>query len=125
MAEGIFRQLAQRGGAVVAIKSAGLGAIEGQSATAHAIAACREIGVDLTAHRAHRLTGEDLLWADLIVTVSPTHAYIVQRAGAPAEKIYCLGDIRDPFEQGLETYRRCRDELKAALVPLLERVRQL
>ncbi len=124
MAAGMFAQLAARERLFsLRISSAGISAIEGQPASVHAVQACREIGVDLEQHLSHRLTGNDLAAADLIATVSSTHAYILGQAGAPQEKIYILGDIRDPFGEDLPAYRACREELAAALGILMQRVK--
>lgn len=124
MAAGIFAQLAeQEKPGRFHISGAGISAQEGKPASANAVQVCREIGVDLEHHASHRLTGDDLAAADLIVTVSPTHAYILEQAGAPREKLYVLGDIRDPFGEDADAYRACRDELSAALAVLMERVK--
>ena len=124
MAEGIFRKLTDRERLFsLRISSAGISALEDQPATTAAIEVCEEIGVDLSAHRSHRITKEELTAADLIVTVSPTHAYILERAGALPDKIYILGDIRDPFGEDTEVYRSCRDEIEAALKQLMQRVK--
>lgn len=124
MAEGIFKQLiAQEGLPGLQCASAGISALEGQPASENAVVACREIGVDLSGHRSHRITAEDLIEADLIATVSPTHAYILQKAGAPEEKLLVLGELLDPYGEDLSVYRQCRDTLLQALKKLLERVR--
>lgn len=124
MAAGIFAQLAAKEKLdALCVSSAGISALEGQPASPNAIQVCREIGVDLQQHASHRLNGADLAAADLIVTVSPTHAYILERAGALREKIYILGDIRDPFGEDAEVYRACREELSAALGILIQRVK--
>ena len=125
MAAGIFSQLAAREKLVpLQVFSAGISALEGKPASANAVQACREIGVDLGSHASHRITGDDIAASDLIVTVSPTHAYILEQAGAPREKIYVLGDIRDPFGEDIEAYRACREELSAALGILIQRVKK-
>ena len=124
MAAGIFIKLAARGGLEgIEAASAGISAVEGQPASENAVLACREIGVDIGRHRAHRLTGDELAGADLIVTVSPTHAYILQQAGALPDKICVLGEIRDPFGGDLQAYRACRDQLAAAIAGLIQRVK--
>ncbi|WP_322201593.1 low molecular weight protein arginine phosphatase [Acutalibacter intestini] len=117
MAAGLFQQMLEREGAgsLVACASAGIAAVEGQPASENAILACREAGVDLSAHRARRLAAEDLSRWDLFFTMSQTHGYILEQAGAPAQSIYAPGQIADPFGQGLEEYRRCRDHLKEEL----------
>lgn len=126
MAEGIFRKMLEEQGLDkdVFCQSAGLSAVEGEPAAENAVLACREIGVDLSAHQARRLTGEELPMWDVFFTMSHTHGYILERAGAPAQKIYVPGQIDDPFGQDLETYRRCRDRLQAELAIFLETVKR-
>lgn len=124
MAAGMFAQLAAREKLFsLQVSSAGISALEGKPASANALQACREIGVDLERHSSHRLTGSDIAAADLIAAVSPTHAYILEQAGAPKGKIYVLGDIRDPFGEDLDAYRACREELSAALGILMQKVK--
>ena len=75
MAAGMFAQLAAREKLFsLQVSSAGISALEGKPASANAVQACREIGVDLERHSSHRLTGSDIAAADLIAAVSPTHA---------------------------------------------------
>lgn len=114
MAEGIFRKLLAENGLdeTVFCQSAGLSAVEDEPAAENAVLACREIGVDLSEHRARRLSGEELAVWDLFFVMTPTHAYILERAGAPAQRIYLpQQEIADPFGQDLQTYRQCRDDL--------------
>lgn len=113
MAEGIFRRMMkERGlGDQVLCQSAGLSAVEGDPVAENAAAACREIGVEIGGHTARRLTGEELPQWDWFFAMSRTHAYILEQAGAPVQKIYVSGEIQDPFGGDLETYRRCRDKL--------------
>ncbi len=120
MAAGLFQKMVtEKGLTDISCGSAGLSALEGQPASAHAVEACREAGVDISAHRAHRLTAEDLTDWDLFAAVSRTHAYILEKAGAPVNKIYVLGELPDPFGGSLEDYRHSRDEITKALERLL------
>lgn len=117
MAEGLFRQMVQRAGleGQVLCQSAGLSAVEGEPASENAILACRELGVDIAGHRARRVSGEDMAVWDVFFTMSKTHGYILEQAGALPEHIYIPGFIADPFGQDLEAYRACRDKLRAEL----------
>lgn len=117
MAEGIFREMMRRRALEdrVLCQSAGLSAVEGDPAAANAVAVCREIGVDISGHTARRLTGEELPIWDLFFTMSRTHAYILEQAGAPSQKIYVPSYIEDPFGGDLTVYRRCRDKLEQEL----------
>lgn len=117
MALGIFRQMVARAGleGQVLCQSAGLSAVEGEPASENAILACQELGVDLTAHRARRVSGEEIPVWDVFFTMSQTHGYILGQAGAPPEKVYIPGTIADPYGQDLAAYRACRDRLREEL----------
>ena len=117
MAEGLFREMVRRHGleGEFLCQSAGLCAVEGDPVAEHAVTACREVGVDLAGHAARRLTGEELSEWDVFFVMSKTQAYILERAGAPGQKIYVPSYIEDPYGQELEVYRRCRDMLAREL----------
>lgn len=131
MALGLFRLLVRQKGTAgrFVLDSAGLSAAAGQPASENAVLACREAGIDLSGHRARRITGSELVTWDTFFTMSRTHAYILEQAGAPAQKIYVPHYIEDPYGQDLPAYRRCRDKLaeelalfyQQAAVPFLDR----
>lgn len=124
MAEGIFKQLAA-GNPLLRCSSAGISAIDGQPAAENAVAACEEVGVDISRHRARRIRQDDVDAADMVAVVSPTHAYILEQAGVPREKLYVLlGELPDPFGGNLETYRQSRDALRESVKKLLELLRE-
>ncbi len=117
MAEGIFRKMMREKGLEdrVLCQSAGLSAVDGDPVSENAAAVCREIGVDIGEHTARRITGEELPMWDLFFTMSKTHGYILGQAGVPPQKIYVPSYIEDPFGQGEDVYRRCRDKLRGEL----------
>ncbi len=117
MAQGIFRKMLLEKGLEeqVLCQSAGLSAVEGAPVSENAVLACREIGVDISEHRARRLTAEELPMWDLYFTMSQTHGYILRQAGIPEGSIYVPGTVEDPFGGSLDDYRRCRDQLAAEL----------
>ena len=117
MALGLFRLLVQQkdtAGRSI-LDSAGLSAAEGLPASKNAILVCQELGIDISSHQARRISGSELdLW-DTFFTMSRTHAYILEQAGAPSQKIYVPSYIEDPFGQDLDAYRRCRNKLAEQL----------
>ena len=117
MAEGIFRKMMQEKGMEekVFCQSAGLSAVEGAPVSENAVLACQEIGVDISQHTARRITGEELPVWDLYFPMSKTHGYILAQAGVPQTKIYIPKYIADPYGQGIEVYRECRDKLAGQL----------
>ena len=117
MAEGLFRDMVRRHGleGEILCQSAGLSAVEGDPVAEYAVTACREVGVDLDGHVARRLTGEELPEWDAFFVMSKTQAYILERAGAPAQKIYVPSYIEDPYGGDLETFRQVRAKLTREL----------
>ena len=90
------------------VRSAGVEAREGKSAEPFACRTARELGVDLTDHRAHRFDAEDIEWADLIVAMQGRHVAAIRRRWPGAERsVRLLGDfllsephaIEDPWGQ--------------------------
>ena len=120
MAAAILKQiLQQRGDLSSQVASAGLQAIEGLTANPNAVAAMKEWGIDLSEHRSHQMTPQMLKQAHRIFVMSPTQARTLV-GGMPmvGDKVTSL-DVADPFGKDLDTYRRCRDELKAKLEKLV------
>lgn len=117
MAEGLFRKMMLERGLEdrVLCQSAGLSAVEGAPVSENAVLACREREIDISDHTARKLTGDELDVWDLYFSMSKTHGYILGQAGVPQTKIYIPHYIDDPFGQGLDVYRQCRDKLEYEL----------
>lgn len=118
MAEGIFREMMRERGLEdkILCQSAGLSAVDGDSVSENAVLVCREIGIDISGQTARRITGEEIPVWDIFFAMSKTHGYILEQAGVPAQKIYIPSYIDDPFGQGLDVYRQCRDKLREELL---------
>ncbi len=102
----------------VAISSAGVLAADDAPASAHAVEVAGRRGLDLSAHRARRLTAAQLAEADLVLAMDGTQLGAVRRmspeaasrshvssdfgAGAPAG----VG-VPDPFGGSVEAYEEC------------------
>lgn len=107
MAEGLFRRfLEDKGVKGVLVGSAGLAAFTGDEVSENAVKVGLELGVDISAHRAKRLTEYDIDEADLIVCMTAAH-YRVLRSLVPEEKLFLPEkDISDPFGGSLDEYRK-------------------
>lgn len=128
MAEALFRH---RIGADAGwdSNSAGLYACSGSPATANAIAAAKELGVDLSHHRSKPLTKELVRSADLIVAMTDDHRFQILRCfpkvGKKVFLIKSFGtsnvptDVSDPFGGSLSVYKKTRDEIDRALSDLI------
>ena len=114
--------------------SAGVAALEGRPASAEAVEALRERGIDLTPHRSRSLTQARVDSADLIVAMTEGHAREIQeRFPAARDRVRRLTsfqvapeepDIPDPIGQSLFTYRRVRDRIESALADLILNLRE-
>ena len=121
MAEAIMRHvLAERGVSEITVTSAGTGAFEGAPASEGAYLVALEHGLDLSAHRARRLSDRLVSDADLILTMSAHHRDRVIDEGGVG-KVYLLGTyagktgedaaVNDPYGASLDEYRTTYDEL--------------
>lgn len=116
MAEGLFRKmLAEKNIDNVTCSSAGLFAMTGDEVTPNSVKACERFEVDISAHRARRITSYILDETDKFVCMTPEHAASLSMY-VPTEKITILGGgIPDPFGGDLETYIKTANYIKTAL----------
>ncbi|HCC00017.1 MAG TPA: low molecular weight phosphatase family protein [Ruminococcaceae bacterium] len=123
MAEVIFNDLLKKRGLHPTASSAGIMGWPGQSASQNAIEAMREIGLDLSKHRARLLTQEMLGSYDQIYVMSASHLSALQQTASEfLDKIQILGDgIEDPYGQNMRVYRECRDQIFRTLRALVEK----
>jgi glycine hydroxymethyltransferase len=130
MAEGIFRQAVQ-GRGNYRVGSAGLGAMEGQPPSAHAVEAVKELGIDISNQRSRMLSPSLVAQADYIFGMTHSHVDTVMLLyPQAAEKTFLLrefDDTLDPFEKDIsdpiggsyEIYMNCRDQIEQGIVSLL------
>lgn len=95
--------------------SCGLAASMGAPAAGNAVAAAGERGIDLTAHRAKPLTRAAAEQAERIFVMSPTHAAVLCDLFPEAHAKIRVLNIADPYGGSPDDYRRCLDEIIAAL----------
>jgi protein-tyrosine-phosphatase len=94
-AEGLARQLAAKRGLDLEFASAGEIALDGDRCPPDAVAVAKEYGVDLSSHRARRLTMDK------------------------ADKVVPLFDVPDPLGRGPAAYRQTYDRLREKVEELL------
>jgi len=111
----------------VIVVSAGVAAMLGGRASAHAVQTAAEMGLDLSDHETQPLSASLVRQADVIFTMTRAHreAVLVQWPEA-AERTWLLSadgtDIPDPVGGLLERYRECAGQIENALC---ERLRDL
>jgi protein-tyrosine phosphatase len=93
MAEAVARrEIERRGWQHVAVGSAGVSASPGMPASTPALFAVETRGLDLADHRARQLNEDLVEWADVILTMGPSHLAYVEDLGGGA-KAALLGDF--------------------------------
>ena len=135
MAEGLF-QHATRGRKDFRALSAGVGALEGQPPSVHAVRALRELGVDIANTRSRMLTRELVEEADYIFGMTHSHVDSINLLFPQAvEKTFLLRefddtlddfekDIGDPIGGSYETYTYCRDQIEQGIFSMLNFMEQ-
>lgn len=105
-------------------ESAGVAAWDGSCASPEAVAAMRDIGIDISNHRNQPLTAALVDEAAVILTMTDGHRREIERRFPhAAEKIFLVKsfgatpaeDVADPFGLSEDAYRHARDELVQAL----------
>ncbi len=117
MAEAILRSKAIAG---VAVRSAGVSAVDGLPISTNAKTLIEEAGLPYTPV-SNAITVEELEWADLVLTMTMSHKAVLLHSFPEVEaKTFTLkeyatsgefGDVHDPYGGSLATYRTTFDEL--------------
>ena len=131
LAEALARKIAARRGIEdLSVSSAGTNAWDTATATDEALLVGMERGLDLSGHRARKLTPAIVSEADLIFVMTPGHLEPVKQMGGRGKAHvideYASGvsdkGISDPFGGDLETYRQTADALEEELEKLFDRL---
>ena len=130
MAEYLLRAALPRNGGW-RVESAGTMAAPGEPASAFAREALAEIGIDLRPHRSRQADSALLRQADIVVPMTRAHrrALAALDPSVPARSFLLRSflpdpprdpDLPDPMGGTLQTYRACRDAIRACLPDLLD-----
>lgn len=133
MAEGIAKQMLaeQRGLAVedletagLHVASAGVFAGDGMPASAQAVQAMHEQGIDIGAHRSQVLTAQMVRDADVVLCMTTGHRHAVLQLVPDAEdKTFRLNpgrDIEDPIGSDQQSYQRTAEVIRQGLAQRLK-----
>jgi protein-tyrosine-phosphatase len=115
------------------VHSAGVWGLENQPPSAYARQMMAQRGIDISDHRSHDLTVEDVEGADLILTMErgqaeaislefPQHAGKVHLLSEMAGRHY---DIRDPYGGPLHEYSQCAAEIERLIEEGYPRIMEL
>jgi protein-tyrosine-phosphatase len=135
MAAGLLRQRLEERGLDTRhrVRSAGVWALDGEPASAHALAVMSARGIDISEHIAHTITSEDASEADLILVMSREHEQMIRHTWPQYSwKIHRLSemagkrqDIQDPYRGPIEEYQACADTISSYVDRGLERILEL
>ena len=107
----------------VRIRSAGVMTGGGSPASAQAVEAMQQVGVDLTQHTSSALTEDLIQDADVIYTMTDGHRQaVLMHSPAATEKTHRLdpaSDIIDPFGAPVEVYVQTAEMIREALAQRL------
>ena len=127
MAEGLARDIAARcypgARSLVRVSSAGVGAQDGNPPTPEAVEAMAERGIDISSHRARKVTAEILAAADLVLAMEQRQGVRLRdmgTAGGPVQVLMKLGEAA----RGVESLQAGRGAEKSVR-ERLERLRLL
>ncbi len=129
MAEALLKSMVQEDDNL-SVLSGAISTSEGQRASENAVRAMAELDIDIQNHRSANIHADVLNEADLVLTMTAAHKQaIVHFFGDDFElKTHPLldyvgigGDVADPYGGDMDTYRRCRDQLKDAITLLYKK----
>ncbi|MDD6478841.1 MAG: ribosomal protein S18-alanine N-acetyltransferase [Oscillospiraceae bacterium] len=93
----------------------------GDKANEKSIAVMAEMGIDLSKHISSPLNREDLQ-SDKIFCMTESQKQTLLYYGAKEDNVYVLGSgIPDPYGQGIDIYKECRDEIISAIDELVKK----
>jgi protein-tyrosine-phosphatase len=131
MAEGLLKKMVQDHQWSVETQSAGLAAFNGVPATQEAIEACKEKGIDISAHQSQPLSKNLVLESTLILTMTDKHKEsILRKMPQLADKVSLLSDfagqgiedVEDPMGQSVDAYRKIFAQIEGYLLKAKEKL---
>ena len=119
-----------------AVKSAGVGAQDGQPPSENSVRAMQDLGIDITSQRSQMLTAELAAEADMIIGMTQGHVEMVNLMyPQAADKTFMLREfdeslplhereIADPIGGSYEIYCLCRDQIREGIDSLLNSIKK-
>ena len=119
LAQGLMKKLLiDRGIDGIKVSSAGLAAFTGDEASEKSVNAAKKYGVDISAHRARRVS-EYMLENGLFVCMTASHAEAL-KPFVKEKNLFVIGNgIADPYGGTQDDYDRCARQIREALPRLL------
>ncbi len=99
------------------VESAGLHAVEGDCANTKAVAAMKEMGLNVESHRTRNIRSINANNYDLIVAMSPSIGRRLRELGVESQRIAEL-NVPDPFGTDVDEYRSTAKQIASQLKTL-------
>ena len=133
MAEGIMKKMV-KSSENIHVSSAGVAAYEGMPASEEAVLVMQAQGVDISAHKARRVTDMMLKQADFILVMDQGHKqYILKQRGELNNKVFLLKEfsedksgglsIGDPIGMHITFYEKVARELQKSIEGLVAKIK--
>ncbi len=128
MAEALLKS-ALRGQDGITVESAGLGALVGYPADDYALELMREMGEEVSAHRARQIHPDMVREADLVLVMEARQKRAIDDADPTARgKVHRLGewqdrDIDDPYRQDKAAFAEALEEIQEGVASWVEKIR--
>ena len=131
MAAAVLQACIEKDGrqAEVQAESAGLTAMEGDGTAENAVLAAKAQGMELSRHRARRLTASMVQQAALVLTMTAKHkAAILSAMPEASGKVFVFteyadfsGDITDPFGGDFARYTQCLQDMQRCMAGIWQK----
>ncbi len=118
MAEHIFRQKTQHFKGYFNVNSFGFSAVDGSPASEYAIQTMIYRGIDISSHKAYKISSSIIESADFIFCMSE-YIYSIVTVAAPDKTFLFGGGIPDPYGGTLNDYDKCAKEIETEIDKLL------
>jgi len=121
MAAALAKSIFEENNIPMEVYSAGVGALDGQPASQHAITAMFEESIDLQSHISQYISKKLLDNAELIFGMTYKHVLQIKNV-CPKANVIDL-NVSDPFGGDLAIYRQTAAEIKQKILSYLEEIR--
>ena len=117
MAAGLLLRIAAEQGRLVDVKSAGVACDSTRPVHPNAVAAMKQLGVDISGDTPGPVSAELMEWATQVICVQRRHMeYLEEGYPQHVDKLSCLArDVADPVDRPFAAYCTARDELDKLL----------
>ena len=131
MAEGLLNYYKNRDNLYLLVDSAGIFTETGLPIGKNSIDAMAKIGIDISAYRSKKIDQQLLSQQDLVLTMGESHKrFLKENFSFNIEKLYSLkeyvyqieDDVVDPYGGDLTTYIDTRDEIRALVEKIVEKL---